>query len=101
MVRKLIHDDKEQQMIYEDLPNLFLEDVSGKFDKHFVKQWCGIDLIQLTIASIPKVSTYFAKWLLNIPIPNESVYCELNKTTIHLPLCIDFITRSVSVEDVK
>ena len=61
MVRKSMRDDKEQKMTHEDLPKLFLEDASCKFDKHFVKQWCGVDSMKFTIASIPQVSASFAK----------------------------------------
>ena len=60
-----------------------------------------MELMQLTIASVPKVSFSFAKWLLNIPIPNESFYCKVNKCAIHLPLYAEFVMRNVSVEDMK
>ena len=96
-----MHEEREKKMLHTDLPNLFFEVVSCEFQKHFLKQWCGTDLKQLTIASAPKVSSSFSKWLLNIPIPNESFYCQINKSTTHLPSRVDFITHNASLEDAK
>ena len=95
-----MHNESEQKMLCTDLPNLFFEDVTCKFEKHFVKQWCGIKLVQLAITSVPKVSSSFAKWLRKVPIPNN-FFCEINKITTHLPSCAEFIVRNVPLEDAR
>ena len=101
MLRKSMHNESEQKMLRTDLPNIFFEDATYEFEKHFVKKWCGIKLAQLTIPSVPKVSSSFNKWLLNAPIPNESFFCEINKITTHLPSCAEFIARNVPLEDAR
>ena len=34
VVRKTVHNDKEQKMLCKDSPNLFLEEVPFKFENH-------------------------------------------------------------------
>ena len=71
------------------------------FKKRFVDQWCGSRLIQLTLASVLEVSTAFARWLFNLPINDETFKSKVHNEIIHLPSAISFVTKKVSVHDIK
>jgi len=99
--RRSLHTGQELIMLYDNLPKSFLNDVDVMFQKHFVHQWLSTKLLPLTLAAIPPVSTAFARWLLNLPVENKTVNCELHKKDIHLPSLITYITKDASLIDIK
>ena len=66
-----------------------------------MKKWRGEQSLQLTIASMHPVSSACAKWLFNMPVPNESVCSKVHLYTMHMPLCFNFIAKNMSINSIK
>ena len=79
MIRKDVHNETEQKMMHDTLPNIFLKDVVGKFNKNFVAHQLSDKLIPLTLAGVPSVSKSFALWLLNLPVDGINVVSKFHK----------------------
>ena len=101
MNRKNEHNEQEQHLLHNTLPIWFFEDVKLMFSKHFIAQWCGPNLLKLTLASIPETSTSFARWLLNLPMTNETIFSKTHDESTHLPTAVRFIAQNASIDDIK
>ena len=99
--RRPLHTNTESTILFDTLPAAFLEDAHLMFAKHFVRQWISNKLLLLTLASIPEVSKAFSRWLLNKPIKNITIKCDLHKDEIHLLSCISFITSKADLNEIK
>ena len=71
------------------------------FNKHFIHQWLFNKLLLLILAAIPPVSTTFARWLLNLPVEDKTVKCDLHKKNTHLLSLITYITKNASLNNIK
>ena len=88
-------------MLFHTLPKAFLEDAQSMFNKHFVRQWLSNKLLPLTLASIPDISIAFSRWLLNKPVENKTIKCNLHKAQVHLPSFISYITINADLSEIK
>ena len=88
-------------MLFKTLPEAFLNDVMIMFNKHFVCQWLSNKLLPLTLAAMLPVSTAFARWLLNLPVEDKTVRCDLHKKNVHLPSLITCVIKNTSLNDIK
>lgn len=85
---------KEHELLYCNLPKMFLNELQEVFRNHF-NQWRREELLPFLIASDPPIATAYARWLLHLPIPNEVVSSSYNNKELYLPAFIAFSTEQV------
>ena len=71
------------------------------FKKRFVTNWCGADLMQFTLASVPEVSSKFARLLLNMTIEDKRICIDFHKDSTLLPSFMTFIGDNCSLAEVR
>ena len=84
--------NKEEREIFKDLPRLFFEDSLLMLKKHF-KQWSDDLNLPFLLASEPPIATAFSRWILELPITDETIFYNFNKKEINVPSFISFITE--------
>ena len=99
--RRPLHAGEESTMLFNALPVAFLEDAHSIFTKHFARQRTSNKLLPLTLASMPEVSKAFSRWLLNKPVENIAIKCDLHKDESHLPSHTSCITSKADLNEIK
>ena len=95
--RKAIHVNNviDYQRLFVDLLELFLEDAKDMLLKHF-SQWCDNDKLPFLLAAEPPFATSIARFIVELPISNETIEADFNKNKIHLPSFISFVTSNTN-----
>ena len=99
--RRSLRAGQEFNMLFKTLPEAFLNDAMIMFNKHFVRQWLSNKLLPLALAAMPPASAAFARWLLNLPVEDKTVRCDLHKKSTRLPSLIAYATKDASLNDLK
>ena len=98
-VKTLTLDEKKHPC--ESLSSFFFEDTKEMLKKHFVAQWCGENLIRITLAAAALMPTVFDKWLAENPVPNGTAHDDLHEQSLRPSPIINFITKNESLSNVK
>ena len=86
------------KLIFENLPTFVFKINNQVLNEHFT-QWTAGNSLLCLITSEPPFGTLARVFLLDLPMPSETVTADFAKRQVHLPSPCDFLFSNANVEE--